>query len=144
MEKFLKYWFSGFEEAIGKMEEKDRSTIFRECGRACSSSYSRQRYLEARMASGNDRELMEKLKEYFPEMEITVLEEGHVYRIIYRFCACDLVKNKLVSSPQLCECSRYSLLYNWEAISGESTVKAELERSILGGAPYCEFIVSIS
>lgn len=74
---------------------------------------------------------------------IEVAESGRRYDIRYKYCACDLVQRKYINTSDLCECSRSSLLYNWETIFGEGNVKVEMVQTILCGAQCCQFIVSI-
>jgi hypothetical protein len=141
MEDFYKYWFGGFEEALTKLDDNNRKLILKECGKACSDSYPRQVFLDAKKKSGNEEEFFEELKKVFKELIVEVVEKGHIYLFTYKFCSCDLVREKLVSSPLLCECSRSSLQYNLESAFGEGRVSVELIQSILSGAPCCQLKV---
>ena len=143
MDDFLKHWFNGFQASLNEIDDTSRKKIFKECGKACSNSYTKQVYLDAKSNSSNEEEFIEKLKKEFPEIIIDVIEKEHLYHIKYKFCACDLVNRKYIDTPYICECSRNSLLYNWETILGEGNVKVELVQSILSGAPCCKFIVTV-
>jgi hypothetical protein len=141
MDNFWKYWFSGFQASLNQIDENSRKQIFKECGKACSNSYTKQVYLNAKNNSGNEEEFIEELRKAFPEIEIEVIEKEHLYQITYKYCACDLVTKKYINTPYLCECSKNSLLYNWEVILGEGNVKVESVQTILAGAPCCQFKV---
>lgn len=143
MDEFFKYWFSGFESSLDMIDEASRKQIFTVCGKACSNSYTKQIYLNAKNNSKSEEEFINELRKSFPEVEISVKENGLKYDIIYKYCACDLVRKNYVKSKHLCECSKASLLYNWETIFGEGNVEVELVQSILSGASYCHFIVNI-
>ncbi len=143
MDNFFKYWFSGFESSLDMIDDVSRKQIFRECGKACSNSYTKQIYLNAKNNSSNEEEFIKELRKSFPEIEVSVTEKGQQYDIIYKYCACDLVKKKYIKSQHLCECSKSSLLHNWETILGEGNVKVELVQTILAGASYCQFLVNV-
>lgn len=140
MDKFLKYWFQGFENAVMTLDEESKSRIFKECGKACAESYTKEIYLYAKSNAKNEEEFLELLRSAFPELTIEK-KEGDSYLITYKYCACDLVQQDFVKSPHLCECSRQSLLYNWENIFGKDNVEVELLQSILQGDPCCKFYV---
>lgn len=141
MDNFLKHWFGGFEEAIVAMDEKSRNSILAKCGRACSDSYTRQVFLDAKKGARDDEAFFAALKKTFSELEIETLEQNRLYEIRYKYCACDLVKKGFVKTPYLCACSRSSLLYNLESAWGEGHVRVTLVESILAGAPCCRFQV---
>ena len=139
MDHFLKYWFGGFQSALNHIDEASRSTVFKECGKACSDSFTRQVYLDAKRSAQDDEEFFAALKKTFSELEIETKEKNCRYEVRYKFCACDLVKQGFMNTPQLCECSRSSLLYNLESVWGEGHAEVILIESILGGAPCCRF-----
>lgn len=127
MDNFLKYWFGGFKASLNHIDETSRNEIFKECGKACSDSYTRQVYIDAKKDTHDDKDFFEVLKKTFTGLEIETKEESRLYEIMYKFCACDLVKSGFVNSPYLCECSRNSLMYNLEGV---------------WGAPSCRFLVT--
>jgi hypothetical protein len=141
MDSFLKSWFSGFDASLSEIDQACRNKILKECGKACSDSYTKQVYIDAKRNTQNDEEFFAALKKTFCELEIDVKEKGRCYEIIYRYCACDLVKQNLVHTPYLCECSRSSLRYNLESVWGEGQVDVNLVESILTGAPCCRLQV---
>ncbi len=147
MGNFFSHWFRGFGEALDELSTKDKEALFRNCGRACSDSYSRKMYVEAFERSGSLEEFIKELKARFDEMDIRIIEDGDSagkkVEIIYNFCACDLVRQGYVNSPELCECSRQSLLYNW-GVFEDKEVTVKREASILGGDSHCKFIVTLA
>ncbi len=125
------------------MDGKSKKQLLEACGHACSDSYSRQQYIDAKNNADSEDAFIGNLKKAFPEMVIDVMEKGRTYGITYTFCACDLVKEGYISDPAFCECSRCSLLYNWEALYGAGHVDVEMEQTILEGADCCRFIVTV-
>lgn len=143
MDNFFKYWFNGFQTSLDQIDDISRKQILKECGKACSNSYTKQVYLNAKNNSSNEEQFIEELKKAFPEIIIEIIEKEHLYHINYKFCACDLVNKNYINTAYICECSRNSLLYNWETIFGEGNVNVELVQTILQGASCCQFIVTV-
>ena len=143
-DKFMKYWFEGFERFIINLDDENRKNVFKECGKSCSDSYTKQIYVDEYNASQNFDDFLERLKIMFPEIGFQIIEEAKVIELTYNFCACDLVKNEYIKSPLLCECSRQSLLCNWGVVFGEDKVRIELQQSILAGDSRCKFIITLN
>ena len=143
-DSFLQFWFKGFEIAIEDMNETDRNIIFKQCGKACSDSYTKQIYIDEYERSENINDFLIRLKNRFPEIEYQIIKENEIVLLTYRYCACDLVKNKYITTPLMCECSRQSLLYNWGTVIGESKVNIKLLKSILNGDDCCQFEICLN
>ena len=141
--KFLEYWFAGFNKSIELLDDEAREKIFRECGKACSDSYTKQIYIDEYNSSDSLGDFLERLKVRFPEVSFKVIKDNEIIELTYNFCACDLVKNEYITSPLMCECSRQSLLYNWSSVFGEGNIEVELKQSILEGKPNCKFLIYI-
>ena len=142
-DKFFDYWFNGFNKSIELLDDEARENIFRECGKACSDSYTKQIYIEEYSAANSFEDFLDRLKIRFPEVSLKVIKENEIIELIYNYCACDLVKDGYISSPLMCDCSRQSLLYNWSSIFGEGNIEVELIQSILQGKPCCKFMIYI-
>ena len=142
-DKFLDYWFIGFNKSIELLDDESRDNIFRECGKACSDSYTKQIYIDEYNAAESFDDFLNRLKIRFPEVSFKVIEKNEIIELTYNYCACDLVNDGYITSPLMCECSRQSLLYNWSSVFGEGKVKVELLQSILEGKPCCKFLIYI-
>lgn len=141
MEKeFLNTWFAGFDAGIEKMDEAARTGLLGECGRACSESGTREIYIEAYKKSRFFDDFLLRIRTEVPEMNIEKNSDGSIV-VIYTKCLCDLVSQQFIKSPNFCECSRQSLLYNWEAIFGEGKVEVTLLSSILQKDETCRFLI---
>jgi hypothetical protein len=138
-DNFFKYWFEGFERSIQNLENEDKISILKECGRSCSDSYTKKIYTDEYKSSKDINDFLYRLKSKFPEIEFTVIQENKIFEIAYKYCACDLVKKGYIKNSLLCECSRQSLLNNWSAIFGEDKVEVNLQQSILQGYTCCKF-----
>ena len=143
-DNFFKYWFEGFERFIKNLDDKNRINVFKECGKSCSDSYTKQVYSDEYNASSDFNDFLDRLKLRFPEVGFRIIKESEIIELTYSFCACDLVKNDYIKSPLLCECSRQSLLYNWGSIFGKNKVDIELKQSILAGDSCCKFIIYLT
>jgi hypothetical protein len=143
MNEFLQYWFNGFESSLNKLDDKNREIIFEECGKACSNSYTREIYLDEYRHSTSISEFLGYLKLRFPEIKFRIIKENEIIELTYCYCACDLVKGEYITTPSLCECSKKSLLYNWESVLGKGKVEVYLLQSILRGNLSCKFEIHI-
>lgn len=142
-DRFLEYWFRGFEKGLDAIPEKERSLLLKGCAEACSHSYSLGVYQDAYGNAADMEGFLENLKMAFPELESRLSEDQKTVTILYDHCACDLYTRGLVRSGLLCACSRMSLLYNWEAVMGEGNVEVEMKGSILKGDERCVFEVRV-
>jgi len=136
---FLTHWFQGFESALEQMDERNRSTLLAHCGRSCSDSYTRQIYVEAYQEAKDISDFLTRLMARFPESNFRLSEDGKTVELTYRYCACDLAAKGYLKTPLLCECSRQSLISNWESVLGAQAVTVERIQSILGGNDCCKF-----
>jgi hypothetical protein len=136
---FFHYWFNGFEESLKSIDEQNRNTILKHCGKACSESYTLQVYWDEYKKSNDFMDFLSRLKNRFPEAEFHLPDEKNIIYLTYHYCACDLVKKGYIKSSVFCECSKQSLLHNWNKIFGENNVDIKLVQSILDGKNTCVF-----
>lgn len=141
-DEFLKMWFAGFDTGIDKMDEANLSAILSECGKACSDSFPRQMYIEEYEKAADFDDFLSRIKTRMEGIDFEKNEDGSIV-VVYPKCYCDLVARGFVRSPKLCECSRQSLKYNWEAIFGEGNVEVKLLQSVLQGKDSCRLHVMI-
>jgi len=140
---FLNYWFKGFNDSLDNIGELDRNEILKQCGRACSDSYTKNIYLNEYKNSTDFTEFLLRLKNKFPEIDFEFNREKKIIILKYNYCACDLVKNGYIKNVYFCECSRQSLLYNWGSVFGENNVSVKIIKSILGGHDCCKFEINV-
>ena len=140
---FYKYWYEGFESALKKLDNKNREILLRECGKACSNSYTKNIYIEEFNKTGNIPDFLKNLKNRFSELKYEINEKRNSIIFSYTHCACDLVTNGFIRTGLLCDCSRLSLLDNWEAVIGQGNVEVILKQSILKGQEYCIFEIKV-
>lgn len=140
---FFRYWFGGLDKALEQIDSDSRTKILKECGKACSESYTRQVFKEEFEKSADFDDFLTRLTKRFSVMQFEALEENRTYLIIYTKCACDLVTRGYMHSDKLCECSEFSLQENLEAVLGEGNVRVLLLESILKGDKYCKLLVEL-
>jgi hypothetical protein len=138
---FFEHWFSGLTSGLEQIEPKARKTILRECGKACSDSYTAAVFAEAWQESDGMESFLAVLGSRFPGSEARLVDERTI-EVIFSACGCDLVTSGLIRTPLLCECSVESLRDNFERVLGRP-VSVTLVRSILQGAERCELRVEL-
>ncbi len=144
MDQFLKYWFGGLEKGIDHLSEAERVTLFEQCGKACSDSYTKALYQEIWEETRNYTDFFHRLGGRVEEIDIKEVEKDRQYTITYHKCLCDLYTRGYMSTGCLCECSRQSLLYNLTTICPDKTVEVQLIDSILRGGKQCILQVSLA
>ena len=72
-----------------------------------------------------------------------IIEAGHIYEVGYPKCVCEEVLCGKTKDVSHCECSRQSILYIFENLLPEKTVKVEIIETVLGGAEKCRFKVAV-
>lgn len=138
---FMRYWFSGLLSGLERVDGPARTTILRECGKACAQSYTAGVFQDAWQQSADMDAFLAELGARFPEATYEKIDL-HTIRVSYSHCACDLVQCGLVQSPLLCECSAHNLQENLECAL-ETSVTITFQSSILRGEPRCVFLVSL-
>ena len=138
---FFKYWFKGFEEYLDNTDKKHSMEVTEYCGRACSKSYTKEIYIREYSKANSIEEFLSGLKMAFPKSDFKLIEDD-IIEVTYSDCGCDLVTNRFVKTPGLCNCSVQSLKYNFETIL-KKEVKVELIQSILGGKKSCIFKINV-
>ena len=103
-------WFKGFEKGMTRLSQEQRSAFFSECGKHCVNggtlAVDRQLYDEA----GGDMDAFFQKANGLPGVRGEVVEKGRVYNLSFLECTCILCKHGYISTPQLCECSRQSVV----------------------------------
>ena len=146
---FLVHWFSGVNHFLERAAPDALAQFVGACASACSASYSRGVYEQAFESASKAhpagperlRAGLDELARIFPDFAYTLHPDR--IEIRYSHCGCDLVTEKLLSSPKLCLCSVQSLRENWELIHGKGLVDVGLEESILQGGHCCRFSVRL-
>lgn len=140
-DEFLGTWFSGLSESLETMDTAHRSEFLRPCARACSDSYPRNVFVEAREESNGVEDFLRRVEAKMRALRVERNEDGTVVFVYPAPCLCVLVTEGYVRTPTLCECSRLSLTYNLEVFAGEGGVEVTLLQSVLGGADSCRLLV---
>lgn len=68
-----------------------------------------------------------------------VIVPGKVYEICFPTCLCDLHTTGGVSTPNLCECSRQSIIYVAQMIWNTTDITVECLGTVLSGQKECKF-----
>ncbi len=137
MGDFLEYWFKGLEKGIEGLPESERVSLFTQCGKACSDSYTKAIYQEIWKRTKDIPKFFQQLNYEIEAIDVNEIMKEKDYEITYHACLCDLYKNGYITSGYLCECSRQSLLYNLSILWPDRELKVDLLDSILRGGNKC-------
>ena len=147
-------WFKGFENGIARLSPEERSAFFSECGKNCVNGGTLSVYKKLYEDAKGNMDVFFQIANDLPGVKGEVVEKGHVYRLIFLECTCELCKKGYVTTPLLCECSRQSVIYSLHSLwkdkrstSGRFDTSKNfivtLCHSILGGGTDCEMIIEV-
>lgn len=123
------------------MDSHSRSCLLKHCAKHCADTGVLQAYLTLYQAVHGDRDVFySRLSEIGGVRGETVVSNKE-YIIYFPECACDIHVLFGVSSVQLCECSRQSIIYVARNIWPDSGIEVEQEKTILSGDSECRFRV---
>lgn len=138
---FSKIWFQGFEEGLDKMTPESRSCLLKCCAKRCADSGVLELYRKHYTKVNGDRDEFYRRIEELGGARGEVAVSGKEYYIYFPQCYCDLHLSAGVNSPNLCECSRQSILYVGEALWGKDCCTVENMGTVLSGSSECKFKV---
>ena len=136
-------WFKGFEKGIARLSPEERSAFFSECGKNCVNGGTLSVYKKLYEDAKGNMDVFFQMANDLPGVKGEVVEEGHVYRLIFLKCTCELCKKGYVTTPLLCECSRQSVIYSLHSLWKDKNFIVTLSHSILGGGTDCEMRIEV-
>ena len=136
-------WFKGFEKGIARLSPEERSAFFSECGKNCVNGGTLSVYKKLYEDAKGNMDVFFQMANDLPGVKGEVVEKGHVYRLIFLKCTCELCKKGYVTTPLLCECSRQSVIYSLHSLWKGKNFTVTLCHSILGVGIDCEMIIEV-
>ena len=124
-------WFKGFEKGIARLSPEERSAFFSECGKNCVNGGTLSVYKKLYEDAKGNMDVFFQMANDLPGVKGEVVEKGHVYRLIFLKCTCELCKKGYVTTPLLCECSRQSVIYSLRSLWKDRNFTVTLCHSIL-------------
>lgn len=137
--KFFCQWFKGFENGLDEIDMDSRSCLLKHCARYCADTGVLQSHLKLyQTVNGNRNEFYSRLSET-GNVRGEIVVPDKEYFIYFPECACDIHTAGGVNTPNLCECSRQSIIYVGESIWNENKLYVEQVETILSGDAECKF-----
>lgn len=131
------------EEAIGNLPADVRAKLYRPCAVNCVKDVVlaelRRQFEECGCDLDKQYAKYNRSEYFFAD----IVEPGRVYEIGYPRCLCPQVDAGFVAAPTHCECSRQSILFVYEELIPDKTVRVETLGTVLEGASECRFRVVI-
>ena len=137
--EFFCRWLKGFENGLDEMDSDSRSSLLKHCAGHCADTGVLRAYQKLYQAvNGNRNEVYSRLSEIGGVRGEIVLPNKE-YFIYFPECGCDLHTAGGVNTPNLCECSRQSIIYVGESVWKGSKIQVERVETVLSGAAECKF-----
>lgn len=108
---FFCQWFKGFEKGLDEVDLDSRSCLLKQCAKHCADTGVLQSYLKLYQTVNGERDA------FYSRL------------------------SELGNTPNLCECSRQSIIYVGESVWGDSKIRVEQVETILSGDAECKFRV---
>lgn len=140
-ESFYREWFKGFSDSIDEMKAESRSLLLKHCAMRCADSGVMERYEQHFQKVHGERDAFYLQLDELGGVRGEVIIPNKEYLVIFPKCLCDLHISGGVNTPNLCECSRQSILYVNEKIWGKHQCVVECTGTILSGEDECRFKV---
>lgn len=134
----LSDWFKGFEKGIAKLTAGQRKRFFSECGKNCVQCGTLQVYKELYEKANGDMDTFFSKADGLPGVRSEIVKGGTAYNLYFMECTCQLHTKGYVSTPQLCECSRQSILYILHLLWQDRKFNVTICSSILRGDSNCK------
>ena len=141
MDERIQWWFSGLESGL-KTLPKD-APLFRACAENCLARGPLDFYLKLKADTGGAPDAFFAALSRIEGLDAEIVEPDRAYRLIFQACTCALHSCGYVNAPQLCCCSRASILLALQALWPGRSAAVEAEETILGGADQCTFRITL-
>lgn len=137
--KFFCQWLKGFEKGLDEMDLSSRSCLLKQCAKYCADTGVLQSYMKLYQTVDGDRnEFYSRLSE-IGNVRGEIVVPYKEYFIYFPECACDIHTAGGINTPNLCECSRQSIIYVGESIWNGSKLHVEQVETVLSGDAECKF-----
>ncbi len=137
--KFFCQWLKGFEKGLDEMDLSSRSCLLKQCAKYCADTGVLQSYMKLYQTVDGDRnEFYSRLSE-IGNVRGEIVVPYKKYFIYFPECACDIHTVGGINTPNLCECSRQSIIYVGESLWNGSKLHVEQVETVLSGDAECKF-----
>ena len=137
MDEKILFWFSGFEKGVETMAPQQREAFFCECGKNCVQQGTLDFYRQLHDDAAGDLDAFFQKADEIPDLQAEILVPGRQYKFCFAACTCMLHTRGYVNTPQLCECSRQSVLFVLRTLWPDKEFSVDLTASILRGDDLC-------
>ena len=137
MDEKILFWFSGFEKGVETMAPQQRETFFCECGKNCVQQGTLDFYRQLHDDAAGDLDAFFQKANEIPGLQAEILVPGRQYKFCFAACTGMLHTRGYVNTPQLCECSRQSVLFVLRTLWPDKEFSVDLTASILRGDDLC-------
>lgn len=138
---FFCQWFKGFEKGLDEVDSDSRNCLLRQCAKHCADTGVLQSYLKLYQTVNGERDAFYSRLSELGNVRGEIVVPNQEYFIYFPECACDIHTAFGVNTPNLCECSRQSIIYVGESVWGHGKIRVEQVETILSGDAECKFRV---
>lgn len=111
------------------------------CAKCCADTGVLQSYRKLYKAVNGERDGFYSRLNEIGNVRGEVVVPNKEYFIYFPECGCDIHNDCNVNTPNLCECSKQSIIYVAEQIWADRKIRVEQVETILSGGMECKFKV---
>ncbi len=138
---FFCQWFKGFEKGLDEMDSDSRSNLLKYCAKCCADTGILQSYLKLYKRVNGERDAFYSRLNEIGNVRGEIVVPNKEYFICFPKCGCDIHNDYDVNTPNLCECSKQSIIYVGKSVWTNSKIRVEQVETILSGDAECKFKV---
>lgn len=138
---FFCQWFKGFEKGLDEMDLDIRSNLLKHCAKCCADTGILQSYLKLYKTVNGERDALYSRLNEIGNVRGEIVVPNKEYFICFPKCGCDIHNDCDVNTPNLCECSKQSIIYVGKSVWTDSKIRVEQVETILSGDMECKFKV---
>lgn len=138
---FFCQWFKGFEKGLDEMDSDSRSNLLKHCAKCCADTGILQSYLKLYKTVNGERDAFYSRLNEIGDVRGEIVVPNKEYFICFSKCGCDIHNDCNINTPNLCECSKQSIIYVGKSIWTDSKIRVEQVETILSGDTKCKFKV---
>lgn len=138
---FFCQWFKGFENGLDEMDPDSRSNLLKHCAKCCADTGILQSYMKLYRTVNGERDAFYSRLNEIGNVRGEIVVPNKEYFICFPKCGCDIHNDCDVNTPNLCECSKQSIIYVGNSVWTDSKIRVEQVETILSGDSECKFKV---
>ena len=123
------------------MDSVNRISLLKHCSKCSAYTGVLQAYLKLYKTGNGERDAFYSRLNETGSVRGEIVVPNKEYFVCFPKCGCDIHNDCGVNTPNLCECSKQSIIYVGRSVWTDGKIKVEQVETILSGGTECKFKV---